>query len=43
MMADIAVVFHWPPAVMDEMEIDELTEWHGLAVERAKAMLGGGR
>lgn len=31
-MADIAVVFHWPPAVMDGMSLDELMQWR----ERAR-------
>ncbi|SOE50881.1 GpE family phage tail protein [Orrella dioscoreae] len=31
-MADIAMVFHWPPATMDAMHIDELAEWR----ERAR-------
>lgn len=31
-MADIAMVFHWPPAAMDAMYIDELAEWR----ERAR-------
>lgn len=26
-MADIAMVFHWPPAAMDPMELDELADW----------------
>jgi hypothetical protein len=26
-MADIAVVFHWSPPVMDEMGLIELMEW----------------
>jgi hypothetical protein len=33
-MADIAVIFHWPPATMDAMPIHELLEWRNLAVER---------
>lgn len=31
-MADIALVFHWTPAAMDPMELDELSEWR----ERAR-------
>lgn len=31
-MADIAVVFHWPPAAMDAMSVAELMEWR----ERAR-------
>lgn len=26
-MADIAVVFHWSPPVMDTMALPELMEW----------------
>lgn len=37
-MADIAVVFHWPPDVMDSMPLDELMHWHQAAVERWNAM-----
>ena len=33
-MADIALVFHWPPSVMDAMSISELMEWRKLAAER---------
>ncbi len=31
-MADLAVVFHWPPAVMDSMALAELLDWR----ERAR-------
>ncbi|WP_425117262.1 GpE family phage tail protein [Burkholderia ambifaria] len=31
-MADLAVVFHWSPAVMDGMAVSELMEWR----ERAR-------
>lgn len=31
-MADIAVVFHWPPAAMDPMDLQELMAWR----ERAR-------
>ncbi|MBP6876568.1 MAG: GpE family phage tail protein [Phenylobacterium sp.] len=34
-MADLAVVFHWPPAAMAEMSITELMEWHERAAKRA--------
>ena len=33
-MANIAIVFHWPPEVMDKMGIEELLEWHERARER---------
>lgn len=26
-MADIAAIFHWPPAVMDPMTLAELADW----------------
>lgn len=40
-MGDIAAVYHWPPAAMDPMELDELMRWHDGAVERLQAMHGG--
>lgn len=33
-MADLAVVFHWPPSVMDSMSIAELMAWHARAMKR---------
>lgn len=33
-MADIAVVFHWPPQVMDAMSITELMDWRERARRR---------
>ncbi|WP_240096612.1 GpE family phage tail protein [Thermomonas flagellata] len=36
-MADIAVVFHWPPAAMDGMFLDELMAWRERARERHEA------
>ncbi|GIX38010.1 MAG: hypothetical protein KatS3mg127_1249 [Silanimonas sp.] len=35
-MADIAAVFHWPPAAMDGMALDELMAWR----ERARIRSG---
>ncbi|MGE0082490.1 MAG: GpE family phage tail protein [Thiohalomonadaceae bacterium] len=35
-MADIATVFHWPPAAMDPMPLDELMMWRDKAESRAK-------
>lgn len=35
-MADIAAVFHWPPAAMFDFELDELIEWR----ERARVRSG---
>ena len=31
-MADLAVVFHWPPQAMDGMSVAELMQWR----ERAR-------
>ncbi|WP_293935572.1 GpE family phage tail protein [Iodobacter sp.] len=33
-MADIAMVFHWPPSAMDSMEVSELIEWREAARKR---------
>lgn len=33
-MADVAMVFHFPPGEMLDMDVDDLLEWHSLAVER---------
>lgn len=33
-MADIAMIFHWPPTVMDAMAVSELMGWRAHAVER---------
>ena len=33
-MADIAMVFHWAPDVMDHMPLDELLDWRARAVNR---------
>lgn len=33
-MADIAVVFHWGPPVMDPMSLSELMGWRARAAER---------
>ena len=32
--ADIAVIFHWGPSEMNAMTLDELIQWHELALER---------
>ena len=32
-MADLALVFHWPPAAMHDFTLTELMEWR----ERARA------
>lgn len=33
-MADIAVVFHWPPQSMETMSLEELMDWRGKAEAR---------
>lgn len=33
-MADLAVVFHWPPAAMDCLPLSELMAWRERARER---------
>lgn len=35
-MADIAVVFHWPPSAMDTMGLGELMDWRARAARRAQ-------
>lgn len=32
--ADIALIFHWPPAVMDAMALPQLCQWRDMAVQR---------
>ncbi|MGL5036946.1 MAG: GpE family phage tail protein [Aeromonas sp.] len=32
-MADIAIIAHWPPSEMADMEFSELMSWHQLLVE----------
>jgi hypothetical protein len=39
-MADIAAIFHWPPAAMNEFSLSELVEWQRKAVDRAKLLKG---
>lgn len=36
-MADIAIVFHWSPEVMDAWGLDELMAWHDRARTRYEA------
>jgi len=36
-MADIAVIFHWPPSEMEHWTLDELMHWR----ERARVRGGG--
>ncbi|MGY0146203.1 GpE family phage tail protein [Edwardsiella tarda] len=35
LVADIAVVFHWPPAVTDPMSLSELLAWRHKAMQRS--------
>ncbi|EWH00551.1 GpE family phage tail protein [Halomonas sp. BC04] len=36
-MADIAMVFHWAPADMDPMTLEELIDWRERARQRHEA------
>ncbi|MCU4361026.1 GpE family phage tail protein [Acinetobacter sp. WU_MDCI_Abxc22] len=33
-IANIAVIFHWPPSTYDDMDIVELSKWHRRALKR---------
>ncbi|WP_257296981.1 GpE family phage tail protein [Endozoicomonas sp. YOMI1] len=33
-MANIAVIFHWPPSEMERMTVEELVAWHQRATKR---------
>lgn len=35
-MANIAVVFHWPPSEMYPMALDELMMWNQKAADRSQ-------
>ncbi len=35
-MADLAITFHWSPAVMDDMSLQDLLQWRELAAKRSK-------
>lgn len=35
-MADVAIIFHWSPAVMDSMYLSELMGWREQAARRSK-------
>jgi len=37
LVADIATVFHWSPAVTDTMPLPELLEWRHRAIMRSGA------
>ncbi|MEG3089756.1 GpE family phage tail protein [Sphingomonas sp. PB4P5] len=36
-MADLATVFHWSPAVMDPMSVNELMGWRMRAAKRSQS------
>lgn len=42
-MADIAMVFHWPPGAMENMAVEDLARWREKARLRFEAMNGAGR
>ncbi|KFD01667.1 GpE family phage tail protein [Rahnella aquatilis] len=35
LMADIAVIFHWPPSEMDGMSLTDLLNWRYKALQRS--------
>jgi len=35
-MADVAIIFHWSPAVMDPMSLSELMAWREQAAKRSR-------
>ncbi|MEE4451474.1 GpE family phage tail protein [Novosphingobium resinovorum] len=35
-MADLAIVFHWSPDVMDGMDLSELMSWRAQAARRSQ-------
>ncbi len=39
-MADVALVFHWPPSAYDDMRLNDLMGWHDKALARLKAKMG---
>ena len=42
-MADIALVFHWAPDVMDKMSVEELVLWREKARLRYEVKTKAGR
>jgi hypothetical protein len=36
-MADVAVVFHWPPAAMEAMALSDLMGWRDHAARRSRS------
>ena len=41
MIADVAVLYHWPLSEVRAIAAEELWEWRRLGLERAQAMRGG--
>lgn len=39
-MADIACIFHWSPAAMEAMSLEDLGQWHEKAIARLKLLKG---
>lgn len=35
-MADVAIIFHWPPDAMANMDLSELMGWREQAARRSK-------
>lgn len=35
-MADVAIIFHWSPPVMDAMPLSELMSWRAQAARRSQ-------
>mgnify|MGYP003386731665 CR=1 FL=1 len=42
-MADVAAIFHWPPAAFDTLSVQDIMMWRELAIERAKLLHGSGK
>ncbi|MEL7966910.1 GpE family phage tail protein [Vreelandella neptunia] len=42
-MADLAMVFHWEPQAMDDMELDELMQWRERARKRHEGSKPNGK
>jgi len=42
-MADVAVIFHWPPAAMDDMTVSELMSWRERAAKRSQSSEPAGK
>ena len=38
MMGDLAAIFHWPLDQLLALPLDQLVKWHGIALDRWKAM-----